>query len=417
MSHTALLESLDKIIGYVTQARAELNSTQMGVFSRLSSLQTVIRFMGSRISHEDTVVRELSTTISTAAVNINGAEPTWPFSSNDEQDIISALNHIESLLGSGQQQPSSVQISAGNVNPAPAPLHARSSIYAHGSSMQINAHDIHTGSVGGSILSNNTIMNADPAVRQIVDDLRERAIDADTLEKRKAFLDWISKLDFQATQMETYAKHALGTGDWFFKRPEFVDWRDGKTKFLWCPGIPGAGKTILSSIIIDCLRSLSSPAPVVLYIYCDYTHQSDQTSTQLLGSMLKQLVQHCPSISDHLVILHNNHLSQKTFPGVAELFTALQTETSFHEHVYIIVDALDECSEENQAQELFFPTNHASGQDQKTPLAYAAQQGHSDIVKLLLQRDDVNPESCDVDGCTPLSYAAEEGSLDIVKFL
>ncbi|KAJ7576378.1 hypothetical protein C8J56DRAFT_800037 [Mycena floridula] len=178
-----------------------------------------------------------------------------------------------------------------------------------------------------------------------------------SVQRRKEFLEWISKLDFQATQIETFAKHAPGTGDWFFKKPEFVGWRDGKTKFLWCPGLPGAGKTILSSIIIDHLRSISRPAPAVLYVYCDYTHQSDHTPTQLLGSMLKKLVQYRHTISDHLLALHNSHLSQETFPDVAELLTALHTETSFHECVYIIVDALDECSEDNQARELFFPTN------------------------------------------------------------
>ncbi|KAJ7584497.1 hypothetical protein C8J56DRAFT_863094 [Mycena floridula] len=182
-------------------------------------------------------------------------------------------------------------------------------------------------------------------------------MDTKRIQKREEFLDWISKLDFQATQMETFAKHAPGTGDWFLKKPEFVDWSEGKTKFLWCPGIPGAGKTILSSIIIDHLRSISGPNQAVLYIYCDYTHQSEQTPVQLLGSMLKQLVQYHPSISDHLLALHNIHSSQETFPDVAELITALKTETAFHECVYIVVDALDECSEDNQTREQFFPTN------------------------------------------------------------
>ncbi|KAJ7584525.1 ankyrin repeat-containing domain protein [Mycena floridula] len=231
------------------------------------------------------------------------------------------------------------------------------STYASGSSVHFHA-DHFAGNVEGSVLSHNNIrFDADPAVRQRVDNLIEHVIDTKRIEKRKEFLDWISKLDFQATQIETFAKHAPGTGDWFFKKPEFIDWREGKTKFLWCPGIPGAGKTILSSIIIDHLRSISSPAPAVLYIYCDYTRQSDQTPIQLLGSILKQLVQYHPCISDHLLDLHHSHSSQTTFPDVGELFTALQTEASFHECVYIIVDALDECSEDNQTRELFFPTN------------------------------------------------------------
>ncbi|KAJ7593607.1 hypothetical protein C8J56DRAFT_776340, partial [Mycena floridula] len=174
------------------------------------------------------------------------------------------------------------------------------------------------------------------------------------------FLNWISKLDFQATQNETFAKHIAGTGDWFLKRQEFVDWKDGKKKSLWCPGIPGAGKTILSSVIIDHLQSLSGSTIAVLYIYCNYTRQSDQTPTQLLGSLLKQLVQHHSSISEHLLTLHTKCSSRVTFPTLTELVTALHTEASSYSHVYIIVDALDECSDSNQARNLFFPS-HSSG--------------------------------------------------------
>ncbi|KAJ7584563.1 hypothetical protein C8J56DRAFT_789897, partial [Mycena floridula] len=166
------------------------------------------------------------------------------------------------------------------------------------------------------------------------------------------FLDWLSTLDFQVTQMETFAKHATGTGDWFLKKQEFIDWKAGKTKLLWCPGIPGAGKTILSSIIVDHLRSISSPDLAVLYIYCDYTCQSDQTPTQLVGTLLKQLVQHRSSISDHILALYNSYSSRGAFPTIQELIIALHTEALLYSHVYIIVDALDECPEDNQAREL-----------------------------------------------------------------
>ncbi|KAJ7588398.1 hypothetical protein C8J56DRAFT_860965 [Mycena floridula] len=179
----------------------------------------------------------------------------------------------------------------------------------------------------------------------------------ETTKRRKDFMDWISNLDFQSTQREMFAKHVAGTGDWFLKQQDFVNWKNGKTKSLWCPGIPGVGKTILSSVIINQLRSLSGPTIAVLYIYCDYNRQSDQTPTQLLGSLLKQLVQHHPSISDHLLTLHTMCLSRETFPTVTELVTALHIEVSSYSCVHIIVDALDECSESNQARNLFFPSH------------------------------------------------------------
>ncbi|KAJ7589392.1 hypothetical protein C8J56DRAFT_784836, partial [Mycena floridula] len=174
--------------------------------------------------------------------------------------------------------------------------------------------------------------------------------------KRKEFLEWISKLDFQATQKETFAKHATGTGDWFLKQQQFVDWKDGKTKFLWCPGIPGAGKTILSSVIVEHLHKaiLQQPKIAVICIYFDYRRQEEQTPSQLLGSVLKQLVQQHPVLSDNLLTLHKTHLSRDAHPSIPELFAALQTEVLLYSQVYIVVDALDESSESNQARELLF---------------------------------------------------------------
>jgi len=53
----------------------------------------------------------------------------------------------------------------------------------------------------------------------------------------------------------------------------------------------------------------------------------------------------------------------------------------------------------------------------RTPLSWAAEYGREESVQMLLERNDVNPNSADKSGRTPLSWAAENGHKKIVGML
>ena len=54
----------------------------------------------------------------------------------------------------------------------------------------------------------------------------------------------------------------------------------------------------------------------------------------------------------------------------------------------------------------------------RTPLSWAAESGHEGIVDMLLEREDVNPDHPDTKyGRTPVSLAAENGHEEVVKML
>jgi len=59
----------------------------------------------------------------------------------------------------------------------------------------------------------------------------------------------------------------------------------------------------------------------------------------------------------------------------------------------------------------------APDMNDRTPLACAAIMGHEGVVKLLLERENVDPNRPDKYGATPLSNATAEGHGRIVELL
>jgi F0F1-type ATP synthase delta subunit len=124
---------------------------------------------------------------------------------------------------------------------------------------------------------------------------------------------------------------------------------------LFCPGIPGAGKTILASIVIDYLytKFQKDPAIGIAYIYCSFRRQDEQKIEDLLASLLKQLAERQASLPSTMEELYTRHKTKRTRPSLDEIFRSLQAVTTLYSQVFIIVDALDECQVSNSCRAKF----------------------------------------------------------------
>lgn len=79
-----------------------------------------------------------------------------------------------------------------------------------------------------------------------------------------------------------------GSGAWFLRRSEFNEWRTSSSpSVIWLHGIPGSGKTKLTSLVIDQLLGHEH----VAYFYCTRNPAEPERAqcNRILGSLVRQL--------------------------------------------------------------------------------------------------------------------------------
>ena len=172
--------------------------------------------------------------------------------------------------------------------------------------------------------------------------------------ERRDILNWVTAIDYTSQQHDFINRRQPGTGQWLLNSEEFRVWVEGDNQTLFCPGIPGAGKTMLVAITIDYLykRFRHDPKIAVAYVYCNFKRQDDQTAIDLIASLLKQLSQALPLLPEGVRNLYEQHDKGRSRPSLKELSMILRIVAATYQRVYIIIDALDECQVLNSSQQI-----------------------------------------------------------------
>ncbi|KAJ7444183.1 ankyrin repeat domain-containing protein [Mycena latifolia] len=189
--------------------------------------------------------------------------------------------------------------------------------------------------VGQQQISNqDSILNTVQEQKDIID-----------AEKQQKILDWMSPLNFFQRQADVFGALQSGTGEWLISNTVFQDWESGSGKVLFCCGIPGAGKTVLASLVVNHLEAQAQNSGSGLAcIYLNHKETESQTITNLLGALAAQLMleKHIPP---PVHSLYEHHLARRTRPNIDEFRKALDLAVALHPKIYFIIDALDEYPE------------------------------------------------------------------------
>ncbi|KAJ6592423.1 ankyrin repeat-containing domain protein [Mycena capillaripes] len=170
---------------------------------------------------------------------------------------------------------------------------------------------------------------------------KEEGIDA----SRLAFLDWFSPINFFLRHADISQLQEKGTGGWLLADPVFKKWESNSGSTLWCSGIPGAGKTVLASMVVNHLGiQFTGKNTGVACIYLNHKEVNNQTPSRLLAGLWRQLV-YDRDIGPIAENLYKQHQKKGTVPSLEEVVNMLSSSLKEFSQVFIIVDAMDEYPE------------------------------------------------------------------------
>ncbi|KAL8655330.1 MAG: hypothetical protein Q9226_003086 [Calogaya cf. arnoldii] len=152
--------------------------------------------------------------------------------------------------------------------------------------------------------------------------------------------------------VDAFAKHRKlqgisqeGTSTWILRHNAYKDWYDAaRSSTVCCIGIPGSGKTVLASFVVDTLLTNAvSQNSRVVYYYCDYADQRTLQPERILGTILKQFFVngHIPgALEKKFPRGYGEDRHTLNFDDLVDLVFLAIRQTAL---TYIIIDGLDEC--------------------------------------------------------------------------
>jgi Cdc6-like AAA superfamily ATPase len=177
---------------------------------------------------------------------------------------------------------------------------------------------------------------------------------ADDNRDRDSLMKWLSATDYAPHQDRFLSRRHARTGQWLLETSQFQTWVNTPGKVLFCAGVLGSGKTILTSAVVDHLQSqFQKDLNIgIAFVYCSNRRQQEHTAKDLLASLLQQLCQRIPSLPEAVkALVHQYSDSNKDQPSVEEVCRMLESVIPLYHRVFIMVDGLDECPATDQCRD------------------------------------------------------------------
>ena len=124
-----------------------------------------------------------------------------------------------------------------------------------------------------------------------------------------------------------------------------TNWLESPHDALWVYGIPGAGKTTLSTLVVDeILARKRSDSVGTAYFYIRHDDKESHKPSSVLGSLISQLARHNrEAFADLMKMYTQDQTHGLVAPDEEDLKEKWHEISQHFMEVYIMIDGLDEC--------------------------------------------------------------------------
>ncbi|RDW60559.1 hypothetical protein BP6252_11942 [Coleophoma cylindrospora] len=165
---------------------------------------------------------------------------------------------------------------------------------------------------------------------------------------------WLKPPDPSSNFQVAIDLHQDGTGEWLVCSDQFLRWKITENSILWLHGKPGCGKTVLSSTAIEeiqyCCETASNRS--VAYFFFSFTDSEKQKPQNMLRSVIAQLLRQRDTVHNAATNMYSAHLNGERQPSKDGLMHLLRQLVDSFGETYLVLDALDECTEREMLLEL-----------------------------------------------------------------
>ena len=273
-----------------------------------------------------------------------------------------------------------------------------------------------------SVLSDAIAQDSAASLRRLEDttqQLRQTTIKMASTQRHAELMAWVCPYDCDPfdNYQAALKRRQSGTGGWLTQSESFRTWSQHDHGIFWLRGLPGCGKTVLTSTVIEYVQhTLASKdnGVALAYFYIDYRDPAKQNLDACLAVLVRQLINQNPQGIKQLDALSeqikqpdalseqkqrglSRNLTTSEYIGVLKGLADLQTK------VYIVIDALDEAPDPGPFVNALI---ELSGRETGTPIAV-----------LVSSRNNTNLESLLMPNATENVLVSDEENNDVRLFI